>query len=211
MAVNGCELTAHNAKAEALTTYFSSILGTPTAAVWHFNLADIYSGTPTPDLSDLAAPIIESEARAAVQHMNRNSAPGPDGFGPGFFSAAWDTVSPKVMKFVEAFAQGTVDLERVNRAFVVLIPKKPGATAPGDHRPIRLQNCPMKIIGKILTSRLQAHIPKLIDLDQTGFIKGRSISENFIYAMELVQHCHKQRLPTLVLKLDFAKAFDSVN
>jgi len=69
----------------------------------------------------------------------------------------------------------------------------------------------MKIIGKILTSRLQAHIPKLIDLDQTGFIKGRSISENFIYAMELVQHCHKQRLSTLVLKLDFAKAFDSVN
>ena len=69
----------------------------------------------------------------------------------------------------------------------------------------------MKIIGKILTSRLQAHIPKLIDLDQTGFIKGRSISENFIYAMELVQHCHKQRIPTLVLKLDFAKAFDSVN
>jgi len=109
--VNGCELTVHNAKAEALTTYFSSILGTTTIAFWQFNLTDIYSGTPTPDLSDLAAPITESEARAAVQHMNRNSAPGPDGFGPGFFSAAWDTVSPKVMKFVETFAQGTVDVE----------------------------------------------------------------------------------------------------
>ena len=68
----------------------------------------------------------------------------------------------------------------------------------------------MKIIAKILTARLQVEIPKLIDLDQTGFIKGRSISEN-IYALKLVQHCHKQRLPTLVLKLDFAKAFDSVN
>jgi len=45
-------------------------------------------------------------------------------------------------------------------------------------------------------------------MDQTGFI---AISKNFIYALELVQHCHKQRLPTLVLKLDFAKAFDSVN
>ena len=29
--------------------------------------------------------------------------------------------------------------------------------------------------------------------------------------MELVQCCHKRKLPTLVLKLDFAKAFDSVN
>ena len=63
----------------------------------------------------------------------------------------------------------------------------------------------------MLTTRLQAEIPKIIDVDQTGFIKGRSISENFIYAMELVQCCNKQKLPTLVLKLDFAKAFDSVN
>lgn len=29
--------------------------------------------------------------------------------------------------------------------------------------------------------------------------------------MELVQCCHKQRTPTLVIKLDFAKAFDTVN
>jgi hypothetical protein len=29
--------------------------------------------------------------------------------------------------------------------------------------------------------------------------------------MELVQCCHRRKLPTLVLKLDFAKAFDSVN
>jgi hypothetical protein len=55
---------------------------------------------------------------------------------------------------------------------------------------------------------LQRDIPRLIDVDQTGFIKGRSISENFIYALELVQCCNRQKLPTLVLKLDFAKAFD---
>lgn len=69
----------------------------------------------------------------------------------------------------------------------------------------------MKIFAKMLTSRLQQEIPKLINLDQTGFIKGQLISENFIYALELVQCYHKHKLPTLVLKLDFAKAFDSVN
>jgi hypothetical protein len=50
-----------------------------------------------------------------------------------------------------------------------------------------------------------------VDVDQTGFIKGRSISENFVMATELVQCCHKRRVPTLVIKLNFAKAFDSVN
>jgi hypothetical protein len=52
---------------------------------------------------------------------------------------------------------------------------------------------------------------KLVDLEQTCFIKGQSITENFVYAMELVQCCHKRRIPTLVVKLDFAKAFDTVN
>lgn len=51
----------------------------------------------------------------------------------------------------------------------------------------------------------------LIDVDQTGFIKGRSISENFVYATVLVQCFYKRKAPTLILKLDFAKAFDTVN
>jgi len=74
-----------------------------------------------------------------------------------------------------------------------------------------MQNCSLKIVAKMLTTCLQVEIPNLIDPDQTGFIKGRSISENFIYAVELVQCCHRQKIPTLVLKLDFAKAFDSVD
>jgi len=77
-------------------------------------------------------------------------------------------------------------------------------------RPICLQNCDVKIASKILTARLQRELHHLIDLDQTGFLQGRSISESFIYAMELTQCCHKRKVPTLVLKLDFAKAFDTV-
>jgi hypothetical protein len=48
-------------------------------------------------------------------------------------------------------------------------------------------------------------------MDQTGFIKGRSITENFVLATELVQCCYRRKIPSFALKLDFAKAFDSVN
>ena len=48
-------------------------------------------------------------------------------------------------------------------------------------------------------------------MDQTGFIQGRSISENFILAAELVERYHRRHVPTLVIKLDFVKAFHSVN
>jgi hypothetical protein len=45
----------------------------------------------------------------------------------------------------------------------------------------------------VLTKRLQEDIPKLIDLKQTGFIKGRSIADTFVYAAELIQVCHKRK------------------
>jgi hypothetical protein len=62
-----------------------------------------------------------------------------------------------------------------------------------------------------MTLRLQPFIPQLVHSDQTGFIKGRCIAENFIYATEVVQCCHKRSVPAIILKLDFRKAFDSVD
>lgn len=94
---------------------------------------------------------------------------------------------------------------------MVLIPKKPDANTVDAFRPICLQNGCIKILSKILTTRLQLQIKNLIDLDQTGFIRGRSNTENFVYAMELVECCHKRKVPTLVIKLDFAKAFHTVS
>jgi hypothetical protein len=47
--------------------------------------------------------------------------------------------------------------------------------------------------------------------DQIGFIKGRCIAMNFLYAMEIVQCCHKRGAPAIALKVDFTKAFVSVD
>jgi hypothetical protein len=115
------------------------------------------------------------------------------------------------MEFLHAFHADSLDLDCINRAVIVLIPKTSPAITPNAFRPVSLQNCPVKILTKILTTGLQRQVPKLIDIDQMGFIKGRSISENLIYATELVQCCYKRKTPTIVVKLDFAKAFDSVN
>lgn len=143
--------------------------------------------------------------------MSADSAPGHDGVGPVFYAAAWTTAKPAIMRFLRAFHDKQVDLQRINRALIVLIPKTEAAATPSAFRPVSLQNCPIKILTKLLTSRLQQQISSLVDVDQTGFIRGRSISENFVLATELVQCCHRRRAPTLVIKLDFAKAFDSVN
>jgi hypothetical protein len=66
----------------------------------------------------------------------------------------------------------------------------------------------MKLFTKVLANRLRAAIPRIVDADQTGFIHGRSISEIFVYATDLLSCCFKRKVPTAVLKLDFKKAFD---
>ena len=93
----------------------------------------------------------------------------------------------------------------------MLNPKCPGAATPSSFLPVSLQNCPVKILTKVLTARLQKQVQRLVDVDQTGLLQGRSISENFVYATELIQCYFQRKASTLVLKLDFAKAFDSVD
>ncbi|KAE8799802.1 hypothetical protein D1007_24676 [Hordeum vulgare] len=68
-----------------------------------------------------------------------------------------------------------------------------------------------KITSKCLAFRAQPLIPLIIHQDQFGFIKGRGIADNFIYAADIVQTCFKRKKSAIVLKLDFQKAFDSVS
>jgi hypothetical protein len=71
-------------------------------------------------------------------------------------------------------------------------------------------NCSIKVVWKALTTRPQSQIGNLVAENHPGFLSGTSISENFLFATELVQCCFKRKAPTLVLKLDFSKAFDSI-
>ena len=208
--VQGVQIANHQGKIQALTNFFSSIIGQPGSSVWNFDVGALFLHSARPS-DELTRPFSESEALEAVKAMNRDSAPGPDGFGPSFYKAVWSSIKKEIMCFLNAFHRGQVQMERINRSFMVLIPKKPGAVAVDALRPICLQNSSVKILCKILTRRLQREIGGLIDLHQTGFLKGRSISETFVFAAEVVQACNRRKLPSLVLKLDFAKAFDTVN
>lgn len=115
------------------------------------------------------------------------------------------------MALMEDFHKGEAHLQRINKAYIVLLPKKVGATSPDNFRPVSLQNCVIKLSSKCLSSRLQPFIYSIMHQDQSGFIKGRSIADNFTYAADIVQTCFKRKKSAIVLKLDFQKAFESVS
>ncbi|XP_039138867.1 uncharacterized protein LOC120276209 [Dioscorea cayenensis subsp. rotundata] len=64
---------------------------------------------------------------------------------------------------------------------------------------------------KILASRLSSVISNLVDDSQSGFIKGRCIADNIIGAQEVIFNLQKRKSLGYVFKVDFAKAFDSLD
>ena len=109
--------------------------------------------------------------------MKNDSSPGPDGFGPAFFKFFWNLVNPSLVTLFEEFYENTADLQRINKSHIVLLPKKVGVIKPDQFRPISLQSCPLKLIAKVLTTRLQPLVPQLftrikLDLSKAGaFLK----------------------------------------
>jgi Reverse transcriptase (RNA-dependent DNA polymerase) len=67
-----------------------------------------------------------------------------------------------------------------------------------------------RLFSKILASRLQPHMNKLLTQTQTGFLKGRNIVHGFHYTQELVVAVTRQGARVGIFKADIHKAFDSI-
>lgn len=68
-----------------------------------------------------------------------------------------------------------------------MIPKTERVERLQDCIPISLLNGPYKITVKILASRLEVVIDKVVNWNQSAFLKGRQTSENFPLAMSVVK------------------------
>jgi hypothetical protein len=94
---------------------------------------------------------------------------------------------------------------------MVLLPKRADASAVKDYRPISLMHSFAKLFMKVLATRLASRIDELVGIEQSAFIKGRCIQDNFIYVRALLRRLHRSKTPSLLMKLDISKAFDSVS
>lgn len=103
------------------------------------------------------------------------------------------------------------NLERMNWVNIELIPKMISPKCSNDYRPISLLNSSYKIISKILANRLSRVINSLVDDSQSAFIKGRCIADNIIASQEVIFNLQKMKLLDHVFKVDFAKAFNSLD
>lgn len=140
------------------------------------------------DLADLEQLLSMEEVKRAVDAIPADKAPGPDGFSGGFYKTCWDTIKHDLLAALnQLFRMDSRGLDCINRAILVLIPKKLGADAIQDFRPISLLHSVIKIFSKILALRLAPKLNTLVDQCQSAFIKKRSIQENFLNTARFFQ------------------------
>ncbi|GJY53800.1 RNA-directed DNA polymerase, eukaryota, reverse transcriptase zinc-binding domain protein [Tanacetum coccineum] len=80
-----------------------------------------------------------------------------------------------------------------------------------DYRPISLIGCQYKVIAKILANRLQQVVHSVISEVQTAYVEGRQIIDGPLIVNEVISWASKKKERLFILKVDFEKAFDSLD
>lgn len=99
----------------------------------------------------------------------------------------------------------------LNQAYMILLKKKAQPAEIRDYRPISLIHSFGKLVTKCLAKRLSKLLDGLVQCNQSAFIKGRRIHDNFRSVKNTCMELHKRKDPAIMLKIDIAKAFDTVS
>jgi hypothetical protein len=68
-----------------------------------------------------------------------------------------------------------------------------------------------KIFSKILDSILAPRLQEMVSSSQSAFVKKRCIHDNFMLVQGPAKEFHRKKMSALFMKLDIAKAFDSMS
>ena len=122
---------------ESILRYYKQLYSESTQ--WCLSLNGLpFTALESEEANNLVLLFGEDEVLDAVRVMAGDKAPGPDGFTMAFYQACWSVVKEDVMRVMHYFHQHGTFARSLNATFVVLIPKKAGATEVKDFRPISL-------------------------------------------------------------------------
>jgi hypothetical protein len=79
-----------------------------------------------------------------------------------------------------------------------------------DYHPISIIHIVDKLLSKVLANWLAPKLSGLVHISQGVFIKGRFIQDKFKMVQSSAKLLHARKCASLLLKVDTAKAFDSV-
>lgn len=171
-----------------------------------------FIGSESCDLQELEQIFTEEEVWETIKELPPDRAPRPSGFNDAFYQRAWPIIKPDVMAIMlKLYVGENRGFSKLNRAHIVLIPKKADAQEVGDYRPISLTHNAGKLFAKMLANRARKIMKGIVTANQSAFIMGRTLHDNFLLVLQVARKIHARREPGVFLKLDISRAFDSLS
>ncbi len=153
-----------------------------------------------------------SECFNALKCMKNDKCPGSDGLPKEFYVKFFPLFGQAFVKLLNNLFYSGVLTESQRYGIISLLFKNVGLPEfLTNWRPISLLNVDYKIISKCMCLRLRKVIGKLVSIDQTCSVPGRSILDNGHLLRCIVDYVDQKDMPLAIINLDQTKAFDRVS
>ncbi|KAM9308270.1 uncharacterized protein PAF06_012453 [Gastrophryne carolinensis] len=162
--------------------------------------------------ANLEAEISVPEVLKTIKSFKASKALGPDGFSNLYYKKYAAELAPHLARMFNSLKEKSTLNQTSLEAFISMIlkPDKDHLN-PQNYRPISLLNVDLKILGKVLVSRINEFLGTLIEKDQVGFVPNRQDSDNIRRVAYLIKLAQQREIHSLLLSLDMQNAFDSLS
>lgn len=152
------------------------------------------------------------ELICVLSNTNKNSAPGPDGFKYVVYKN-FDVKNLKGLLFFfnKIWRLGKRPLNW-SKSNIIPVPKVPVVENPTQSRPINLINTKVKLMDKMVNSRLMFTLEEsqFIDGNQFGFRRNRKTTDSLMKLNNFIIKTFETSIHVQLVSFDIKKAFDKI-